>query len=141
MKLVVNLLSWKFLAFISIVCVVYFAVTSFSLFPVTQAEILRLNSPDGTFDAVYIQSGAGAMASGNYLVYVVPKGRQPNNNDIAVFWGKRTFDLSLSWEEKRKLLIQFDKSDVKHFQNYIYPFPQDGRYKIEIEYKQIKPAI
>ncbi len=129
---------WQLVIFIAtmgllMTCFVCYFFFHFSIFPVAQAEILRMNSPDGKLDAVYVQSGAGAMTSGNYLVYIVPKDHHPNKKkDDAVFWGKRTFDLDVSWEDDRKLLIQFSKSDIKHFQSYIYPLPKDGMYRIDI---------
>ena len=136
MKLVINLLSWKFLSFVVVVCIAYYLVFNFSIFPVAQTEVLRVTSPDGKLDAVYIQSAAGAMASGNYLVFVLPKGSQPDKKDSAVFWAKRTFGLDLSWQDDGGLLIQFSEANIKHFQSYLYPFPKDTGYKIEIKYEQ-----
>jgi len=133
MKLSIDLSSWKVWIFIFCLGFLYYMVFHFSVFASVQTEILRLSSPDGKLDAVYVQSGAGAMASGSYLVYIVPKGHQPNKTECAVFWGKNTCDLDLSWEDDRRLLVKFSKSDVKHYQSYIYPFPQDAKYKVEIQ--------
>ncbi len=141
MKLLIDMSSWKFWICVLFLGIAYYFVFHFSIFPSTQAEILRLNSPDGKLDAVYIQSGAGAMASGNYLVYIVPKGHRPNKKECAVFLGKNTYDLDLSWEDDRKLLVKFIKSDIKHYQSYIYPFPKDARYKVEIQYTQIPTSL
>lgn len=141
MKLEINIVSWKFWICVLILGIAYYLIFHFSIFPSVRVEILRATSPDGKLDAVYVQSGAGAMTSGNYLVYIVPKGHQPNKKNCAVFWGKRTYDLDLSWEDDQKLLVQFSKSDIKHYQSYIYPFPKDARYKIKIQYTQKPTAL
>lgn len=133
MKLLKNILSWKFLVFIVLACAVYYLVFHFSIFPVARVKISRITSPDGKLDAVYVQAAAGTMSSGNSLVYIVPKGRVPKDKDKAVFHGKRTYDLAVSWEADRNLLIQYDKSEIKHFQSYIYPFP---KYKVDIRHRE-----
>lgn len=133
MKLFIKILLCTFLVFIVLVCVGYYLLFHV-IFAEGRCEISRVTSPDGKLDAVYIQAAGGATASGNYLVYIVPKGRQaPKEKDKAVFHGKRTYDLEVSWKADRDLLIQYNKSDIKHFQSYYYPF-SDSRYKVEIRY-------
>ena len=131
----INHLLWL-LFFIILISIIYYILFHLQIFPAKQVVISRLNSPDGKLDAVYIQSGAGAMSSGNYLVYIVSKGYDPKEKYNAVFWGKRTHNLAISWRSARELNIQFSKSDIRHFQSYFYPFPKDTSYKIEIRYIQ-----
>lgn len=133
MKLFIKILLCMFLVFIVLVCAGYYLVFHV-IFAEVQCEISRVSSPDGKLDAVYIQAAGGAMTSGNYLVYIVPKGRQvPKKKEIAVFHGKRTYDLEILWKADRELLIRYNKSDIKHFQSYYYPF-SDSRDKVEIRY-------
>jgi len=132
MKLFIKLLLWMALVVLVVLLYVGYHVLSHGIFPEVQVEISRVRSPDGKLDAVYIQADAGAMTSGNYLVYIVFKDRQaPKKKDKAVFHGKHTYDLEISWKADRELLIQYNKSDIKHFQSYYYPF-SDSRYKVEI---------
>ena len=132
MKLFIKILLWiALVVLVVLVCAGYY-VLSHGIFPEVQVEISRVSSPDGKLDAVYVQADAGAMTSGNYLVYIVPKDRQaPKKKDKAVFHGKRTYDLEISWKADRELLIRYNRSDIKHFQSYYYPFPE---YKVDIRH-------
>jgi hypothetical protein len=137
MKLVINVSFKKIFAVILLLAAVYYFMFHFSIFPMKDVEVLRVNSPDGRMDAVYIQRDAGAMTVARYLIYVVPSGQKPGKKSIAVFGGKRVFDLKIDWDEERKLLIQYSAADVFHFRNYMYPFKDDVGYRIEIEMRDI----
>lgn len=133
MKLFMKILLCIFLLCVVLVCAGYYLVFHV-IWQEVQVEISRVTSPDSKLDAVYVQADAGAMTSGNYLVYIVPKGHKtPKEKDKAVFHGKRTYELEISWEADRKLLIQYDKSEIRHFQSFYYPFP---KYKVEIRYRE-----
>ena len=136
MKLFKIILLWISLAAIVVLVYAGYHVLSHGIFPEVQVEISRVGSPDDKLDAVYIQADAGAMTSGNYLVYIVPKGNEtPKEKVKAVFYGKRTYDLEISWKADRELLIRYNRSDIIHFQSYYYPF-SDSRYKVEIRYRE-----
>jgi hypothetical protein len=135
MKLFIKILLCTFLVFIVLVCAGYYLVFHL-IWQESRGEVSRVTSPDGKLDAVYVQSNAGAMASADLLVYIVPKGHEtPKEKDQAVFHGKHTYDLEISWKADQELLIQYNKSDIRHFQSYFYPF-SDSRYKVEIRYME-----
>jgi hypothetical protein len=135
MKLFIKILLCIFLVCVVLVCAGYYLVFHV-IWQEARGEVSRVTSPDSKLDAVYVQAAAGAMTSGNYLVYIVPKGHEtPKEKDKAVFHGKRTYDLEVSWKADRNLLIQYNESDIKHFQSYFYPF-SDSRYKVEIQYME-----
>jgi hypothetical protein len=145
MKLLINLLSWKFFVFIGIVGIVYYFMFCFSLFPYEDSEVLRVNSPDNKVDAVHIYRNAGAMKPAWDLIYIVPAKqeikKEYKKDYYVVFQGKQVYDLEFRWESAEKLLVQFRKADIKHFRNYIYPFPYSPSqypYKVSVSEKQIE---
>ena len=107
-------------------------------FKAVDVEILRLDSPDGKVDAVYIQRDAGAMTSTAHLIYVVADGQNPIEEKVrAVFEGSRLWDMDISWISNQELLIRYSEGYIYGYRNYAYPFPENYEYKVKIREEQI----
>jgi hypothetical protein len=108
------------------------------LFPVPQNEVARITSPDNVVDAVMIEIGCGAPCSSTDLVYIVPKGQVPRNEDErSVFSADDFSGEKLSWTGPHLLEIAYTKAFINRFANVSYPFAVFGneeswRYKVEI---------
>jgi len=138
MKLMINIMSWKFWLCICMLVTTYIFIFHFSIFSLKDVEILRVPSPDGRVDAVYIQRDAGAMTIAQHLVYIVPAKQQIGKKSNPVFQGKRVLNEKITWESVGKLLIQYRYADIVHFRNYTYPFPEDTSYEVRVSEKQTK---
>ena len=137
MQLVIKNSFFKIFFLILLIAIVYYFIFHFSIFPMKDVEVLRVNSPDGKIDVVYIQRDAGAMTTALHLVYIVASKQKSGKKNVAVFQGKRVYDLKIIWDDDQKLLIQYSKAQICHFQNYIYPFPNDTSYMIEVQEMQV----
>ena len=124
--------------FVLVFHVLPLVLNSIPLFPLIDVETQRLDSPDGKVDAVLIERDAGAMTVARDLVYIVPDNQKPAKKDPPVFQAKRVFGLKVEWQNNYELLIEYDKAEIEHFRNYLYPFPEDLNYRIDIRERPIE---
>ena len=101
-------------------------------------EIARITSPDGSVDAVMVNSDCGALCATITFVTVVAKGKKaPDDPGQYVFSADDTVNPRLLWKQSHLLEIAYDKAFINSFRNGCYPFGVPGnveswKYEVEI---------
>lgn len=83
----------------------------------SQEESSRITSSDGRIDAVMVKTNCGATTGYSYNIFIVPKGKQPSDND-SVFSSDKTEDLNISWASSSELLITYREARIFQFTNF-----------------------
>ncbi len=120
MKITVDLLSKKLWLVIFAAIGLYCCLPLFSPFKMVDVEVFRKPSPDGKYEAVYIQQDAGAMTTANHRIFIVRAGEAISSSGKANFIAKRVFDFDCNWRNDGNLMIRYSKADIQHFNNYVY---------------------
>jgi hypothetical protein len=102
-------------------------------FPMSSEELMRVTSPEGTLDAVFLRSSAAAFDSFHYTIHIVPVKADANFNSPYVFYAHKVTNATISWSGNRTLQIEYDEANIVSFTNYAYPFgPKNFIYKVNI---------
>jgi len=77
---------------------------------VSRDEVARVPCPDRRVEAVLIETNGGATTSFGYEVYVVAKGRPPNDQ-VAWLYGagrnENVYGANLKWTDDHELVIEY----------------------------------
>ena len=102
-----------------------------------QREVLRVTSPDGRLDAVFVRPIFSFLGYGSAL-YIVLRG------ESAPGWGPLVRGTAfneppkLAWSTPQLLLMQFDRGCVDRFANLWHSYDvDDGKFHVEI---RLEPA-
>lgn len=119
---------WGCLAYLGL-CLVPIAAL-WTLLPggTSRTEVARLASPDGSLEAVLIETNGGATTSFGYLIYVVPAGETRSRQEAAsLYAAKRSgcaYGVNLRWAAPDRLVAEYydaklaeiaeDRPDQRH---------------------------
>lgn len=74
-------------------------------------EVARATAPDGTVDAVLLETNGGATTSFGYEIHVVPHGAERSANPVATLYGairsERAYGANLDWESPSSLAVRY----------------------------------
>ncbi len=88
-----------------------------SLDPCQQKEILRKTSKDNLVDYVVAEKDCGATTSFSTLIFVVPKGK-PIEKDNIVFRADHVEGLEVNWVAPKQMVITYRKARIFSYTNF-----------------------
>ena len=117
------------------------------IFPHQRKEIARVTSPDGTVDAVSVESNCGVPCSLEYHLSIVPKGAPaPGKAEDEVLYAENAVNPRVKWKDRRLLEFGYDKARIEYFRNIAYPFLHSedkaaADYMVEIRLAPSSPTF
>lgn len=107
-------------------------------------ELMRMTSPDKTFDAVLAMSpDEGAMVSTRYYLYVIPHGQKSEKNSPSILEGDH-FDWlgfpHLIWHAPHDLEIEYSTGYIEYFTDCIWDTNGCSRIKLIYTNPNINPS-
>ena len=95
-------------------------------------EQLRVASPDGRVEAVWVEVGAGgATVDFYYHLYIVQPGAKPERGTQRLVADK-VKNLKLLWRESKRLEVSYDSARIFSFYNYWHD-RNVGNFKYVVE--------
>lgn len=97
---------WGMFIAIGVLCLIVAACSAAG-----RDEVSRVVSPDGRFDAILVETSAGATTSFGYEVAIVQHGRQGASPAIARLYDARrneqAYGANLRWRDARRLDVEY----------------------------------
>ena len=95
-----------------IVTLLTFVLIGYFIFSPSYDEVARVTSPNGSYDAVLIESNGGATTSFKYEIYITKKDKGIRfKNSVASLYGAirndNAYGVNLIWNNQETLIIQY----------------------------------
>lgn len=102
---------------------------------VSHDEVARSKSPDGSVDAILVETNAGATTSFDYEIHVVANGGSPSaKSEVAVLYdavrNQEAYGANLRWASPTSLAIEYLSARSAEL---IQPLPSVAGHEITVE--------